>query len=197
MGLRSYTKFPCQSQKPSELVFYWTGEWDIFSNTSSAELKLPNWRSLPFTLLPRMEAVSLLICFPSISLLCFHLSSRSGLLFSFLFPPFSSARPPAESMSRSSSQTDWENWSVRTWPHWLRLQFIELLKHATVVAMQPSCFFLSACLPRSTQWSHGDKTGSVHWHTVKKNNRLLKWRQTWGFGRVRMACIGLEARFSS
>lgn len=103
--------------------------------------------------------------------------SLPSLLFSLhvsSFPTLHSVGPPADGVSRSSSQTDLEDWSVRTRPHWLRLGFIELLKHATVVATQPSFFFFFfACLPRPTHWSHGDKTGSVHWHTVKKTN--LRW----------------------
>lgn len=79
--------------------------------------------------------------------------SLSGLLFSFHVSSFltlSSAGPPADGASRSNSQTDWENWSVKTQPHWSRLQFIELLKHATVVATQPSFFFLHACQDQLT-----------------------------------------------
>lgn len=62
--------------------------------------------------------------------------SLSGLLFSFhvsSFPTLSSAGPPADGASRSNSQTDWENWSVRTQPHWSRyslLNYWSIFLHA-------------------------------------------------------------------
>lgn len=87
--------------------------------------------------------------------------SLPGLLFSFHVSSFPT-RPPADGASRSSSQTDWENWSVRTQPYWLRLVYW------TTEACHRCCyaaFVFSAWLPKPTHWSLGDKTGSAHWHT--------------------------------
>ncbi len=99
----------------------------------------PPYRSCFSSRLFFFYQLALFPCIPPFQDFCFHSTS---------FPTLHSVGPPADGASRSSSQTDWEDWSVRTRPHWLRQEFIELLKHATVVATQPSFFFF--CTPAKT-----------------------------------------------
>lgn len=169
----------------------------IFSNTSSAELNLPNWISLLFTLLPRMKASSPLVCFPSVSLLCFHLSLPSKT--SVFIPHLLLSHP-------SLCRTPRRRRVPLQLPNRLRklecknsTSLIEATVYWTTEACHRCCYaafvFFPARLPRLTDHMVIKLVRRIDTHCKKKQTSVEVEANIGGYGPVGMASIALEARY--